>query len=47
MVRIEVGVALYALGALLLAMVAADAMLDRQACGRRWSAAAPQTARSP
>lgn len=31
MVRIEVGGALYALGALLLAMVAADAMLDRQA----------------
>jgi paraquat-inducible protein A len=31
LVRIEVGVALYALGGLLLAMVAADAMLDRQA----------------
>ena len=31
LVRIEVGMALYALGALLLAMVAADAMLDRQA----------------
>jgi paraquat-inducible protein A len=30
-VRIEVGVALYALGLLLLTMVAADAMLDRQA----------------
>ncbi len=31
LVRIEVGTALYALGGLLLAMVAADAMLDRQA----------------
>jgi paraquat-inducible protein A len=31
LVRIEVGTALYALGALLLTMVAADAMLDRQA----------------
>jgi paraquat-inducible protein A len=31
LVRIEVGTALYALGALLLAMVAADVLLDRQA----------------
>jgi paraquat-inducible protein A len=31
LVRIEIGTALYALGALLLTMVAADAMLDRQA----------------
>ncbi len=37
---VEIGVALYAVAALMLTMVAADYLLDAEACGRRWRSAA-------